>query len=240
MAKNHFLIVDTETTQDNLVADFGAVISDSKGEIITSCGVMVDGVFTDSENHPLFFDSSLPPDALWSKSGADDRYKKYTNMVKSGHRMIASVNAINRWLDRANGQYKPILTAYNIGFDLDKCRKTAINLDVFENKFDLMAVAQNLLLNNKRFLRFCLDNHCFNPRTKHGNMTFQMKAETVGSYVKGYFSDEPHTALEDVMDFELPILKYILKRLSVKKILNSDFNSISWTDRQVKDYFRVK
>jgi hypothetical protein len=238
--KNHFLVVDTETTQTDMVADFGATITDVKGNIITSCGVMVNGIFTDSENHPLFFDSNLPSDALWSRDGADKRYKKYNDMVKSGSRMIASVNAINRWLEKANAQYKPILTAYNIGFDLQKCRNTAIDLDIFENKFDLMAIAQTLLINNKNFLKFCLENHCFNPPTKKRNMTFQMKAETVGSYVKGYFSDEPHTALEDIIDFEIPILKYILKRLSVKKILNSEYSAISWNNRQVKDYFRVK
>ena len=45
--KQYFLIVDTETTQNNLVADFGAVIVDRKGKIITQCAVMVDGIFTD-------------------------------------------------------------------------------------------------------------------------------------------------------------------------------------------------
>ena len=63
--KQYFLIVDTETTQNDLVADFGAVIVDRKGKIITQCAVMVDGIFTDSENNPLFFDSRADGSALW-------------------------------------------------------------------------------------------------------------------------------------------------------------------------------
>ena len=82
--KQHFLIIDTETTQDNLVADFGAVICDRKGRIQTQCAVMVDGIFTDSHNHPLFFDSSAKSDALWSRKGADRRYAKYQEMVTDG------------------------------------------------------------------------------------------------------------------------------------------------------------
>ena len=96
--KQYFLIVDTETTQNNLVADFGAVIVDRKGKIITQCAVMVDGIFTDSENNPLFFDSKADGSALWSRSSADKRYRAYTQMVANGSRMIASVAAINRWL----------------------------------------------------------------------------------------------------------------------------------------------
>jgi len=136
MAKNYFLIVDTETTQDQKVADFGAVVCDKKGNVVASCGVLVKDIF-DNPNHPLFFDSSAPSSALWSKKGADLRYARYTEMLNNGSRMLASVGAINRWLARIKSQYNPILTAYNLSFDKDKCNKTDIDLALFDRRFCL-------------------------------------------------------------------------------------------------------
>lgn len=238
--KDYFLLADTETTQDNLVADFGAIICDRQGNIVNQCAVMVDGVFTDKENHPLFFDSKLGPDALWSRSGADRRYDVYNRMIASGSRMIASVNAINNWLAKAAVQYSPVLTAYNLPFDLGKCANTGIDLTLFNRSFDLMAVAQNAMVKNKRFLTFCLVNHLFNNPTKLGNMTVQMKAETIGNFLSGMVEVEPHTALEDVIFFELPILIHVLKNTTLKKILSLEQKSLSWQKRQVKDLYKVR
>jgi len=240
MKKQYFLIVDTETTQDQLVADFGAVVCDRKGNVYNQCGIMVDGIFTDSENHPLFFDSSQPKNALWSKESADKRYGIYNRMVAEGSRMVASVAGINSWLAKVKANYNPVLTAYNLPFDLGKCRNTAIDLSIFEQNFCLMAVAQNLVIKDKRFLQFCLENHLFGNRTELGNMVFQMKAETIGNYISGSLDHEPHTALEDVVFWELPILKWIFKRLSLKKVMDSNFRSVAWQNRQVKDFYKVR
>jgi hypothetical protein len=238
MKKNYFLVVDTETTQDEKVADFGAVICDKKGEIFAQCGVMVDGIFGEV-SHPLFFDSKLPSDALWSKSGADARYRKYTKMLDNGSRMLASTSAINRWLARANAQYNPILTAYNLSFDVGKCRNTGIDLAMFNRRFCLMAVAQNLLINSRKYLEFALQHHCFNPKTvKTGSMTMQMKAETVASYLHGEYIIEPHTALEDVTDFEIDILKFVCRKKSIKSLVNDRSKAISYTQRQLKNLFK--
>jgi hypothetical protein len=238
--KNYFLIVDTETTQDEKVADFGAVVCDKKGNIVAQCGVLVDGIFGDI-NHPLFFDSSAPVDALWSKSGADKRHAKYTEMLNNGSRMLSSVAAINRWLARINEQYNPILTAYNLPFDMGKCRNTGIDLDMFTRQFCLMAVAQNLLLKNKSFLMFCLEHHCFNPKTaKTGSITMQMKAENVAGFLKGGYAIEPHTALEDVVDFEICILTFVCRKKSVKSLVSYEGKAIGYTQRQLRDLFTVK
>jgi hypothetical protein len=45
MKKDYYLIIDTETTMSDKVADFGAVVVDRKGNIQTQCGVLVNGVF---------------------------------------------------------------------------------------------------------------------------------------------------------------------------------------------------
>lgn len=236
--KNYFLIIDTETTQDNLVADFGAVVCDAKGNILTQCAVLIAGVYNDSVNHPLFFDSIASNDSIWGKSGQDRRYATYNNMLQSGVRILASVNAVNLWLAKAASQFNPILTAYNLPFDVDKMSKTGIDCTLFSRSFCLWAKAWELIGQRRDYKRFVLANHLFNSPTILGNMTYKCNAETVCGFLNGNMSEEPHTALEDVIFYELPILKAILKRQSVRKIL-AESNSYNWRNAQVKDHFSV-
>ena len=239
--KHYYLIVDTETTQDQMVADFGAVIVDKKGKVYSQCAVMVDGIFTDAENHPLFFtpDSS---DKLWGRPTLDRRYKTYQAMVNGGSRMIASVGAINRWLDKVMATYNPMMTAYNLPFDLDKCRNTGIDLSAFAPRsFCLWAAAYTVFAHSKEYRNFALNLHAFNAPTEHGNMTFKTNAETMARFVLNNpgLEDEPHTALEDALFYELPILQAVLSRKPAKWLLDGP-RSYNWRDCQVRDYFSAK
>lgn len=239
--KNYFLIIDTETTQDGLVADFGAVIVDKKGTIYSQCAVMVDGIFTDMEKHPLFHIFGDDND-LWSKAGLGKRYERYNNMVQSGSRMIASVAAINRWLDKAKATYNPMLTAYNLPFDLDKCKNTGVDLTQFgARKFCLWAAAYTVFAHTTAYRQMALDLHAFNAPTKHGNMSFKTNAETMARFVLGMpeLEDEPHTALEDAVYYELPILLAVLQKKPAKWLLEGT-KSYNWRDCQVKDFFSPK
>ena len=239
MKKQYFITIDTETTQDHKVADFAAVISDRRGRIVTQCAVLVNGIFTDSENHPLFFDSKLPADAAFSRKSADRRYKKYQAMVNAGSRQIASVNAINRWLEKAAAQYDPVLTAYNLSFDTDKCLKTEIDLTVFSQSFCLWQAAWSIYAKKKAFRQMVLDTHAFNDVTPHGNMTFKTNAETMARFVLGNpeLPDEPHTALEDIIFYELPILNRMVKNYKTQDIIDRA-ESYEWRKAQVKDWFK--
>jgi hypothetical protein len=97
--KEYFLTVDVESTMDGKVADFAAVISDRKGgKIYAQCAILVNGIFTDMENHPLFYNEDA--DEIWSKKSLSRRYAVYNDMVANGTRMLASVASINRWLDK--------------------------------------------------------------------------------------------------------------------------------------------
>jgi len=183
--KQFFLIVDTETTQDNLVADFGAVVCDRHGEIFSQCGVLVRGVYNKPRKHPLFFDSSQPSSALWSKAGADKRYIKYNKMLDSGSRMLASVNAINKWLAQVAGKYDPILTAYNLPFDSSKCLNTEIDLTMFSRSFCLWAAAYTKWADTKKYKNFILQVHGFNAPTALKNMTYQTNAEVMTRFITG-------------------------------------------------------
>ena len=126
--KHFYLIVDTETTTKQTVADFGAVIVDRQGQIIDQFGAMVLGHFGKFD---LFYDASAPDSAFWSAQSGKRRAKNYDQMLETGERSISSVGLINQWLAATKARYNPVLTAYNISFDLGKCRNTRINLGIF-------------------------------------------------------------------------------------------------------------
>lgn len=234
--KQYFLIVDTETTIDNMVADFGAVVVDRKGRIYDQIAVMVDGIFTDMQNHPLFYVEGSDP--LWSKESLDRRYNQYSKMIKNGTRMIASVNAINLWLAKVLGKYNPTLTAYNLAFDSNKCLNTGIDLAMFADRFCLWYASQDKWATTKAYRDFILENHYFNNVTKHGNMTYKTNAEVMARFVTGVMlDDEPHTALEDVIYYELPILTRLVQTTKRDKYINP--TAYDWNKLQVRDWFKT-
>ena len=229
--KQFFAILDTETTMENTVADFAIVICDRNGTIYNQCAVMVKGHYDVFE---LFHDKHA--NDIWGYQGLEKRKSNYVEMLNSGKRMLASVNAVNAWINQAIGKYNPQLTAYNLAFDKDKCLNTGIDLSGFSNQFCLWQAAVGNICNSKQFKQFALDNHAFNKPTELGNMTFQSNAEIVCGIINGEFIKEPHTALEDARDFELPILREIVK----KKKWQDKITPYNWREFQVKDHFAVK
>ena len=233
--KDYYLIIDTETTMTDKVADFGAVICDRKGNIINQCAVLVRGVFGID---PLFYISSDSANSLWSKQGKDRRFDRYNEMVESGNRMIASVTSINNWLERARREYNPILTAYNLPFDVDKMEKTGINSTQFEKRFCLWRAAFNKWGMTRKYKNFVMSIHAFNPPTGLGNMSYQTNAEVMTRFITNQpeLQNEPHTAIEDVIGYELPILKQLVKTTKKKDFMNSEL-AFDWRKVQVKDHF---
>ena len=61
MKKHTYLIVDTETTKYQTVADFGAVVMTRDGTIVEQFGAMVSGHFG---KMPLFSDPMADPDSF--------------------------------------------------------------------------------------------------------------------------------------------------------------------------------
>lgn len=237
MKPQYFLIIDSETTITDLVADFAAVVVNRKGEIQSQCAVLVGGIFTDPENHPLFFNQDSGE--FWREANLEKRYAAYQRMLDSGSRMIAGVNAINLWLGKAAAQYAPILTAYNLPFDVNKSSNTGIDLTSFDTSFCLWKAAYTQWAHTRKYRQMILDCHAFNSPTKLGNMSFKTNAETMARFVleQPNLADEPHTALEDIIFYELPILRRLLKRRSTRWILN-ELESFDWHKVQVKDWFK--
>lgn len=229
--KQYFAILDTETTIEDTVADFAIIIVDREGKIYNQCAVLVKGHYDTFE---LFYDKNKAD--IWGYSGLEKRRNNYINMLDTGTRMMASVNAINNWINQAIGKYNPMLTAYNLSFDIEKCENTGIILSGFTDKFCLWQAAIGNICNTKKYKEFVLSNHLFNPPTEKGNMTFSTNAESVAGYIMGEFKKEPHTALEDSRDFELPILKHIV----TKRKWRDNVNSYAWSNFQVRDHFNVR
>lgn len=234
--KKTFLIVDTETTQTEKVADFGAIVVDKQGNILAQCGALVREYYLDADNHPLFH--SRDADPLWGRANLPKRYANYEAMLKNGSRMLATVPAINRWLAKAAVQYRPVLTAYNLAFDKGKCSNTGIDLDIFPDRFCLWHAAAAKWGHTKAFKQFVLDVVAFNKPTALGNMSYHTNAEIMARFVLGMpdLPDEPHTALEDAIDYECPILTAIVKNTPVAEYMNPP--PYNWRQFQVKEHFR--
>ena len=211
--RHFYLIVDTETTQRGTVADFGAVLITKQGEIVERFGAMVLNHFG---SLPLFADVTAPDSALWSEQSAKRREKDYYAMLESGERSISSVGLINQWLAGINARYAPVLTAYNIAFDLGKCRNTRIDLGIFAQSFCLMKAAKRQIGTLAEYHNFCIVNDFLTAKLRKPSMT----ADTMAKFIFGLsLADEPHTALEDAQFYEAPILTKILESVTRKQLL---------------------
>ena len=211
--RHFYLIVDTETTKKQTVADFGAVLITKQGEIVERFGAMVLNHFG---SLPLFSDPTAPDSALWSEQSAKRREKNYYSMLESGERSISSVGLINQWLSGINARYAPVLTAYNIAFDLGKCRNTRIDLGIFAQSFCLMKAAKRQIGTLAEYHNFCIVNDFLTAKLRKPSMT----ADTMAKFIFGLsLADEPHTALEDAQFYEAPILTKILESVTRKQLL---------------------
>jgi hypothetical protein len=228
--KQYFAILDTETTIADTVADFAIIIVDRHGRIYNQCAVLVSNHYG---THELFHDKNASD--IWGFAGLNRRKETYQAMLNSGIRMLASVNAINRWINQAIGKYNPMLTAYNLSFDINKCQNTGIDITGFSNKFCLWQGAIGNICNGKKYREFVLENHLFNKPTELHNMTFSTNAESVCGFITGEFKKEPHTALEDARDFELPILQAIVN----KRNWQDKMIAYNWKEFQVKNHFKA-
>ena len=227
--KEYFCIVDTETTINDRVYDFAAIVCDRNGNIVSKCAVIV----SDSAEFELFYDNN---NAEWSRQNATKKKADYFKMIESGSRIVASVSAINRWLEKVIGKYNPVLTAYNISFDFGKCKNTGIDLSGFKSQFCLWHLSCELFAKKKAYKAFALNNHYFGNRTAKGNMTIKTNAEVMAHYVTGQYAAEPHTALEDAQFFELPILIACLKKRDWKKNIGKAY---SWNDYILRDHYKA-
>jgi hypothetical protein len=235
--KKWFLTLDSETTQTEKVADLGIVVSDKQGNIAYEGGFMVAETYCDRDTHPLFHVFGDAND-VFSKASLPGRYERYDEMIKDGRRMVASVAAINSLLAKINARYDPVLTAYNLAFDKGKCANTGIDLTHFDKRFCLWHAAAAKWGHTKEFRQFVLDNWFFGNKTKTGHVGIQTKADVMAKFLLGEtYPDEPHTALEDARDYEVPILTALVKNTSPSDYMNP--KPYSYRDFAARGVFKV-
>lgn len=228
--KQFWAVLDTETTISDTVADIGIAIVDREGVIHNQMAVLVAGHYG---THELFHDKHA--NDIWGYEGLNRRKEAYKSMLDTGVRMVAGVSAVNLWIQKAIGRYNPTLTAYNLAFDVSKCHNTGIDLNGFKDRFCLWQASVGNICDSKSYKQFVLDNHLFNKPTDKGNMTFKTNAEVVCGFITGTLIDEPHTAIEDAVNFEVPILRHILK----KKDWKTKITPYDWNKFQVRNHFKV-
>lgn len=238
--KQFFLLIDTETTQTDMVADFGALVVDRKGEVFASAALLVREFYCDSVNHSLFHYSDKV-DPLWGQHKLPERYANYDAMLSTGSRMLASVPAINRWLAKVYAKYNPTATAYNWAFDFGKMRNTGFDVDLMANNFCLWHASASVWGKTRDYKQVILDEHLFKARTKLGNMSYPTNAEVMARFITGNqaLPDEPHTAYEDARDYELPILVALLKNRTLAEV-KAATEGYNWRNFQVRDHFMPK
>jgi hypothetical protein len=240
MSKKHFfLLLDSETTQTDRVADLGLIVCDRKGRIYAQAAILVREYFLNSDEHPLFHTSGQA-DPLWGKANLPKRYRAYQDMLENGSRTLASVNAVNIWLAKALQTYNPTLTAYNLSFDAGKCANSGIDLTGFEKRFCLWHAAAMRWGHSKAFRDMVLQTGAFNKMTQYGNWSYQTNAEVMARFVTGNpaLEPEPHTAFEDALLYELPILTRLVNEVPRKEYLAAQ--GYDWRKFQVKDYYVAK
>lgn len=217
--KQYFFICDTESTIKRTCADFGGVIVDRKGKIYAQIGVLVDGHYG---KHELFFDKNSA-DEIWTLRGLKKRNTAYINMLNSGTRMLASVAAVNKWIEKAIDTYNPTFVAYNAPFDLDIMKNTGINTN-FKDTFCLWKASVSRVAKSKKYIKFCLSRKALTAK-----LNFKTNAEIMAEFVAGAeLPPEPHTALEDVLDYELSIFVWLLKHKPYKKYSQNGYNWRAW------------
>ncbi|MCP4989149.1 MAG: hypothetical protein GY928_24750 [Colwellia sp.] len=223
--KQYFFIVDTETTIKHHVADFAGIVVDRKGKVYNQIAVLVAGFYGAEK---LFYNKNAPEE-IWTLKGLEKRNKRYIEMLDNGERMLSSVNAINRWISQAKQTYPNLIfSAYNTAFDLDKMSRTGIDTD-FANYFCIMRAAQNDVKGRKDYIQ-----HCLNAKWLTAKLQFRTNAEAMAEYViGGQLPPEPHTALEDIMDYELPIFNWLLRRNSWKHYSQQAYNWREWQLNQL-------
>ena len=219
--KQYFLIADTETTEVDTIADFAGIIVDRKGKIYHEIKVLVDGHYG---KHKLFHDRKSSEE-IWTLKGLRRRNENYRNMLNNGTRMMSSVLGINNWLSRAKLTYpKLIFCAYNSSFDLGKMRNTGIDAE-FADYFCIMRASQNHFKHNRKFVQHCIDRKWFT-----GKLNMRTNVEAMAEFIMGgELPPEPHTAYEDIIDYELPIFKFLLKRASWKSYSQAGYSWREWT-----------
>jgi hypothetical protein len=208
-ANKYFLLLDCESTQpceannrQSHVFDFAYLLIRKSDFAIIEQGAYI---LRDFCNEPLFYSSS-DKNGIWSKKALPDRTEKYRQMLRTGQRELITVPQLNAVLMMINCNYSPVLMAYNLSFDYSLGLNSGLVLRFFKEKQCLMKMAIQIYLKRRGYWVFCLRNNLLSEKN-----FLRFSAQAIGGYL-GIQGNEPHTALEDLLEWEYPILCNVLRQ----------------------------
>lgn len=223
--KQYFLVVDTETTVQGKVADFAAVLIDRQGREYARLAVLIEGQYG---SHELFHDIRASEE-IWTLKGLKKRHIAYKSMLNDGSRMMSSVSGVNNWIHQIQEQYKNVIfCAYFANFDIRAMKATGLRTEGYTDTFCLWAASVDKVKNDKAYIV-----HCLQRKWLTAKLQFRTNAEAMAEFaLKRDLEPEPHTALEDVLDYEIPVLLWLVKNKSYTKYSQKAY---SWHEWQLKN-----
>ena len=233
-----FLAIDTETTNEGMVLDVALCGYKSKKLVpIGSQGYVIKEVWDRClQGEDFLFCGG---NGHFSRKSLDKRMAVYTKMLQTGKRKFISKEHLQTLFDLYLGQ-DYVFTAYNNPFDIGKLQNTGI---VFPENFeqcDIWRTFQAYLQEHptllKKYWTTAVQNHHHkNNVLVTAHLTVRTNADTAARFVLGdNIPPEPHTALEDVRLYEIPVLRWLFARNA--KIVN---DGRDWAEMSLKNLMEI-
>lgn len=199
-------VIDTETTKNGYVYDFGAAIMNiGTGEVIDSMNVVIEETFNDVSAMNTSYYACKIPAYLESINAGELEIIPFSECFKRFGALIETYNVRSVW-------------AYNMAFDFKALNRTITELsNGFITSFfpasvtcyDLMSSAINIIGNTRRYQKWAIAHDYVTP-TGRARAT----AETIFRFITDDASFvEEHTALSDAM-IEADILAHLAAKKS--------------------------
>lgn len=214
MKENGYLIIDTETTNGQMIngkLDLSQSLPYNEGwKVVNKKGkVLVARSFANTE---IFLDDELMNSAYYAK-----KIPTYWEQIENGEMILTDIFTIRRQLfDDCKKYNVKAIIAHNARFDVNALNNIVRLLTGSKCRFffprnieiwDSLKMSYDVFTKLKGYTNFCKRNGYM---TKHNQPRVKLTAEVLYKYISGnYDFIEEHKALEDV-NIETEIFLYLL------------------------------
>ena len=199
-------VIDTETTKNGYVYDFGvAIMNAATGEIVDTMNAIIEETFNDVSAMRTSYYACKIPAYIKAINAGELEIIPFSDCFKRFSSLLESYNVRSVW-------------AYNMAFDYRALNRTIAELsNGFVTNFfpasircyDLMSSSVNIIGNTRRYQKWAIANGYVTP-TGRARVT----AETMFRFISDDASFvEDHTALSDAM-IEADILAHLVSKKS--------------------------
>ena len=198
-------VIDTETTKNGYVYDFGVAIMNVSGEIIDTMNVVIEETFNDVSDMATAYYAAKIPAYIDAITKGELEILPFSECFKRFSALLESYGVRSVW-------------AYNMAFDFRALNRTITELSngfiasFFPGNvtcYDLMSSAINIIGNTRRYQKWAISHDYVTP-TGRARAT----AETMFRFIADDDSFvEDHTALSDAI-IEADILAHLVAKKS--------------------------